>query len=71
MFFAQLVLDPNAPSWLLVLFAVLSGLLISVHLFALLVAICVLPNLESYKYVRVVLNTSVVPALSILSCWYA
>jgi hypothetical protein len=52
MFFAQLDIDPLAPGWLLVLFAIVSGLLISVHLFALLVAVCVLPNLEAYKCVR-------------------
>lgn len=51
MFFAQLNIDPECPGWLLVLFSIVSGLLISVHLFALLVAVCVLPNLEAYKCV--------------------
>ena len=58
--YVQMDLDEGLPNWLMVLFAVSSTSLIAVNLFALLTSVCLLPTINSFKYVRWVCGCVVV-----------
>eukprot|EP01134_Creolimax_fragrantissima_P000243 CFRG0243T1 len=47
--FVEINFEPDTPQWLMITFGIVTATLISVHLWALLVSTCLLPNLDSYN----------------------
>ncbi|CAB4010289.1 calcium release-activated calcium channel 1-like isoform X2 [Paramuricea clavata] len=44
----EIQIDPGLPSGLIIAFSVLTTILISIHVFALMISVCILPNLDSF-----------------------
>ena len=45
----EINLDQEIPSWLAILFSFMTTILISVHVFALMISTCILPNIETVE----------------------
>merc|ERR1719495_2845345 len=43
----EINLEQNIPQWLFIVFSVMTTILISVHVFALMISTCILPNIET------------------------
>ena len=43
----EITIDKDVPSGLIIVFSVLTTILISIHVFALMISVCILPNLDS------------------------
>ncbi len=48
----ELNLDSSLPTILIMTFSLLTTCLISVHVFALMISVCILPNIETYEDIR-------------------
>ena len=44
----EIQIDDNLPKGLIIAFSVLTTILISIHVFALMISVCILPNLDSF-----------------------
>lgn len=44
----EIQIDPDIPKGLIIAFSVLTTVLISIHVFALMISVCILPNLDSF-----------------------
>lgn len=48
----EIQIEPDVPNWLLIVFSINTTLLVSIHLLAVMISTCILPNIEAVSNVH-------------------